>query len=97
LASNSECHVTCAQSLSKASFIFRFIFRDFYNEYPVTLASLVPQFLAQVPRDLIGGQPLHYRRSDDGKFLLYSVGWNEKDDGGKAGSEDDWVWDDHAR
>jgi hypothetical protein len=48
-------------------------------------------------------QPLHYRRKDDGKFLLYSVGWNEMDDGGRetsaktqCGSPDytqgDWVW-----
>jgi hypothetical protein len=44
---------------------------------------------------------LHYRRTESGKFLLYSVGWNETDDGGavalkKDGSEDrengDWVW-----
>jgi len=44
---------------------------------------------------------LHYRRSTDGKFLLYSVGWDGKDDDGKP--EDpkqffqlvrngDWVW-----
>jgi hypothetical protein len=68
-------------------------YRLAHNEYPETLAALVPQFLAQVPRDIIGGQPLHYRRADDGKFLLYSVGWNETDDGGKPGSDDDWVWD----
>jgi hypothetical protein len=67
------------------------------NAFPETLDALVPQFLAQVPPDLIGGQPLHYRRADNGKFLLYSVGWNEKDDGGKPGSDDDWVWDDAAR
>jgi len=67
------------------------------NAYPETLDPLVPQYLAQIPPDLIGGQPLHYRRTDDGKFLLYSVGWNEKDDGGQPGSDDDWVWDDAAR
>ena len=48
-----------------------------------------------------GGQPLHYRRTVDGDFLLYSVGWNETDDGGitlldKGGGMDkakgDWVW-----
>jgi hypothetical protein len=67
------------------------------NSYPETLDALVPQFLAQIPPDLIGGRPLHYRRADGGKFLLYSVGWNETDDGGKPGSDDDWVWDDAAR
>jgi hypothetical protein len=65
------------------------------GEYPETLDALVPKRLAALPHDLIGGQPLHYRRTDDGKFLLYSVGWNEKDDGGKGSSDltkGDWVW-----
>ena len=72
-------------------------YRLAHNAYPETLDALVPQYLAQVPRDIIGGQPLHYRRTDDGKFLLYSVGWNETDDGGKPGSDDDWTWDDSRR
>jgi hypothetical protein len=81
-----------------------------YGGYPPTLDALVPQFIEKLPHDIIGGQPLHYRRTDppsqssgtaSGKFLLYSVGWNEKDDGGqivftKGGAVDrekgDWVW-----
>jgi hypothetical protein len=74
-----------------------------HGEYPETLDALAPQFISLVPHDIINGQPLHYRRTDDGKFLLYSVGWNETDDGGqeistqtKGGSIDytkgDWVW-----
>src|ERR1035441_10605285 len=72
-----------------------------HGEYPETLDTLAPQFIAKVPHDIINGQPLHYRRSEDGKFVLYSVGWDEKDDGGKiiftkSGSIDrekgDWVW-----
>jgi hypothetical protein len=66
-----------------------------HGEYPEMLDTLMPQFIEKIPRDLIGGQPLHYRRTDDGKFLLYSVGWNETDDDGQV-SEDrtkgDWVW-----
>ena len=67
------------------------------GEYPEALAALGPQFIAQVPHDVIGGQPLHYRRTKDGKFLLYSVGWNETDDGGSLGTladvkKGDWVW-----
>lgn len=71
------------------------------GEYPASLDALVPSFIEQLPHDIIGGQPLHYRRTDDGKFLLYSIGWNERDDGGAValnpdGSEDrtrgDWVW-----
>jgi hypothetical protein len=45
------------------------------------LDALVPQFIEKLPHDIIGGQPLHYRLMDDEKFLPYSVGWNEKDDG----------------
>jgi hypothetical protein len=68
-----------------------------HGEYPAALESLVPQFIEQLPHDIIGGQPLHYRRTEDGKFLLYSIGWNETDDGGVPGTladvkNDDWVW-----
>ena len=73
------------------------------SHYPETLDPLAPQWLDKIPHDVIGGQPLHYRRTDDGRFVLYSVGWNEKDDGGvvvyETGSapgqkisEGDWVW-----
>ena len=73
-----------------------------HGEYPDTLDALVPGYLETIPQDIIGGQPLHYRRTDDGKFLLYSIGWNERDDGGQVaphnqyGGTDytrgDWVW-----
>jgi hypothetical protein len=56
-----------------------------------------------VPLDLCNGQPYHYAVRTDGTFLLYSVGWNQKDDGGKVvvepsfpkranAKEGDWVW-----
>jgi hypothetical protein len=76
-------------------------FRLAHGEYPATLDALVPQFIAALPHDVINGQPLHYHRTDEGKFVLYSVGWDEKDDGGKifltkTGAVDqkkgDWVW-----
>ena len=77
-------------------------YRLAHGEYPEKLDALSPQFIEKVPHDIIGGQPLHYRRTDDGKFLLYSVGWNQKDDGGKVGmlegfdrleiTKGDWVW-----
>lgn len=74
-----------------------------HGQYPETLAALIPQFIKTIPHDIIGGQPLHYLRKPDGSFLLYSVGWNEKDDGGvpsprsKFGeiinyTTGDWVW-----
>ncbi|MEK7781414.1 MAG: hypothetical protein AAB370_07935 [Verrucomicrobiota bacterium] len=72
-----------------------------HGQLPETLDALAPKFLAKLPHDIITGQPLKYRRMDDGNFILYSVGWNETDDGGtpaltKSGSADpqngDWVW-----
>ncbi len=70
------------------------------GKFPETLAELAPKYLAAVPPDLITGEPLHYRITADGdKFVLYSVGWNGKDDGGWTAaqiqarwSEGDWVW-----
>ena len=67
------------------------------HEYPATLAELMPQYIAVLPHDLIGGAPLHYRRTDNGQFLLSSIGWNEKDDNGQPGAlsdvkQGDWVW-----
>jgi len=72
------------------------------GKYPQGLAELAPRFLKQVPHDLITGEPLHYQLTDDGQFLLYSVGWNETDDNGELAflasgrgpekKEGDWVW-----
>ncbi len=73
------------------------------GRYPDQLQALVPRFLPQLPHDVINGQPLKYRRTDDGRFVLYSVGWNQTDEGGvpaftkgKTQSPDlkqgDWVW-----
>ena len=65
------------------------------GQYPNTLDLLTPQFVEKLPHDLIGGRPLQYRRTSEGGYLLYSVGWDEKDDGGVLGNsreEGDWVW-----
>ena len=76
------------------------------GQYPESLDALAPQFIDPLPHDIINGGPLHYRRTDDGRFVLYSVGWNETDDGGqiavnKAGRREidkgDWVWPAAAR
>ena len=78
-------------------------FRLAHGQYPEKLDALVPRFMDKVPNDLISGEPLKYHRTNKGQFLLYSVGWNEKDDGGtvvltkeKSPAVDfmqgDWVW-----
>ena len=68
------------------------------GRFPDALDALVPRFISQLPHDVINGEPYRYRLSKDGQFVLYSVGWNEKDDGGVPGKtlfdlkEGDWVW-----
>jgi len=72
-----------------------------HGNYPDTLDALMPQFIGKLPHDVINGQPLHYRLEPNGQFVLYSVGLDEKDDGGTIfltakGAIDqkkgDWVW-----
>ncbi len=69
------------------------------GQFPKTLDALTPQFIAHPPNDVITGQPYKYRLATNGQFILYSVGWNEKDDGGVPGKElfdktqGDWVWE----
>ena len=67
-----------------------------HGQYPETMEELVPQFIERLPHDIIGGQGLKYRATADDHFVLYSVGWNERDDGGVPGkttTEGDWVWE----
>jgi hypothetical protein len=77
-------------------------FRLAHGKFPESLDALAPQFTEKIPHDIINCEPLHYHRTDDGQFVLYSVGWNERDDGGKVVfrknsesaeiSQGDWVW-----
>jgi RNA polymerase sigma-70 factor (ECF subfamily) len=68
------------------------------GHHPETLAALAAKFVSQPPHDVVTGKPAIYRRSSDGQFQLYSIGWDGKDDGGKPGKrpfddkEGDWVW-----
>jgi hypothetical protein len=73
-------------------------FRLATGRFPDTLDALVPRFISPLPHDVINGEPYKYRLTAGGQFVLYSVGWNEKDDGGVPGrnlfdeKEGDWVW-----
>jgi hypothetical protein len=53
-----------------------------HARYPESLEALVPQFLPAVPIDRITGDALKYRLVD-GRPLLYSVGADRDDDGGR--------------
>jgi len=78
-------------------------YRRAEGRYPGKLDDLVPRFAERLPKDVCTGEPLHYRLKDDGTFLLYAVGWNTTDDGGKVVmkgnppdqldlEQGDWVW-----
>jgi len=77
-------------------------YRQVHGRLPETLVALTPQFVLTLPHDIITGQPLIYRLTEQDHYILYSVGWNETDDGGTVSltpsgeditSEDrDWVW-----
>lgn len=76
-----------------------------HGQFPASLGALVPEFLSEVPRDFMDGQPLRYKLQPDGQFLLWSVGEDFKDDAGDptpVGAQStnpfdwlkgrDWVW-----
>jgi hypothetical protein len=59
-------------------------FQEEKGQLPSTLAELVPDFLPAVPEDPFHeGQPLKYRASGE-EFTVYSIGPDQKDDGGKS-------------
>ncbi len=64
------------------------IYRADHGAYPEKLPQLSPKYLPEVPRDLFADGPLRYQRQGSG-YLLYSVGINGKDDGGRDRLEED--------
>ncbi|MBP7705908.1 MAG: hypothetical protein KA243_01550 [Candidatus Aminicenantes bacterium] len=76
------------------------LYKSRTGHYPQTLDELVPGLLSEVPIDPFTGKPLVYRREGEG-FIVYSLGSNEKDDGGRSTynitqmvmpKDDDWCW-----
>jgi hypothetical protein len=57
-------------------------FRLLHGSYPTSLNDLVPEFIDQVPLDPYGGAPLRAIVADGG-LVLYSVGWDGEDNGGR--------------
>ena len=73
------------------------------GSYPASLTALSPEWLATVPGDWFSDAGLVYRRDADGTFTLYSIGYNETDDGGRfvygeskrkpiEWEDGDWPW-----
>jgi hypothetical protein len=50
------------------------------GEYPKQLADLE----TAAPNDLFSGKPYVYKPDSNGRYQLYGLDWNEKDDGGKV-------------
>jgi hypothetical protein len=74
-----------------------------HHQYPDSLASIGPS----IPMDPLSGRPMGYRKTPDGKYALWYVGFDGVDDGGKRGLDaknpdatkfykreykGDWVW-----
>jgi hypothetical protein len=55
--------------------------------YPKSLGQLSAYAPNDFPHDSITGDPYVYRLQPDGTYLLYSVGWNQVDDGGKIATK----------
>lgn len=52
-----------------------------HQGYPKSLDQLIPKYIAKLPSDRFGAGPFRYKATDKG-YVLYSIGMNEKDDGG---------------
>ena len=53
-----------------------------HQEYPAKIADLAPKYLPEIHPDPFSDQDFHYK-TETGGYLLYSVGRNGIDDGGK--------------
>jgi tetratricopeptide (TPR) repeat protein len=82
---NVEDRIDADMSLARISLSLA-AYRADHAAYPEQLAQLVPQYLSEVPKDLFTGGDLHYVRYGKG-YRLYSVGPNQKDDGGRGQSD----------
>jgi hypothetical protein len=77
-------------------------YRLAHGQFPASLDELDFQGMSRPPLDVITEAPMKYHRLTGGHFILYSVGWNEKDDDGKTvvdprtkapdPDQGDWVW-----
>ena len=57
------------------------------RRFPLRLDELAPKYVKQAAIDPMWGEPFTYKQTDGG-YLLYSVGQNGKDDGGRTADDD---------
>jgi hypothetical protein len=83
-------------------------YRIEHGTYPDSLAEANHPGEKPIPLDVISGKPMGYRNTPNGKYALWCVGFDGKDDGGKRVLDakvpnitrfsdpayiGDWVWD----
>jgi hypothetical protein len=66
------------------------------GSYPAKLADLTPKYVAKLPQDIFNNDADLKYRVENGGYLLYSVGPNGKDDGGRGRDDckNNEGWDD---
>jgi hypothetical protein len=76
------------------------IYKNLNGDSPEKLVELSPETLDKIPVDPFTGKPFIFKKQDSG-FIVYSVGSNLRDDGGKGTwiitsmvmeKDDDWAW-----
>jgi len=83
-------------------------YRIEHGSYPDTLEAVNRAGERRIPLDVISGKAMGYRKTGDGRYALWCVGFDGKDDGGKRVLDKDnpertrfsdpkyvgdWVWD----
>jgi hypothetical protein len=79
------------------------------GNYPESLDGVKLANGAPLPLDVLNGKPMNYRKTADGRYALWSIGFDGNDDNGQRGATDqanppephpaaaeykgDWVWD----
>lgn len=79
-----QCELARAKLRAAAACVAAMRYRRDKGDWPATLNTLVPDYLAAVPVDPFVGGPLAYRAREDG-IIAYTVGRNGVDNGGKYG------------
>lgn len=80
LKSNEAGYISIIEC-AKISLALR-MYKNRYGKYPDKIEEIVPEFLSSLPFDPFTGKSFVYRKVKDG-FIVYSLGENQKDDGGE--------------
>ena len=75
-----EERIRVRQSLAETALALA-LYRVDRGEFPKSLDALVPAYIDTYPLDTFDGQPIRYRRRDEG-YVLYSVDADGRDNNG---------------